>query len=201
MLGLQWASQLFSLRIKLWLLWRETDNCKFLGISLNTELKNMDDQDCPEVQDLLEVEKWVFAPVTNSDTRPNFSVRNARQNWLTTGQFRLWSCKFRIVKRFFSIYVSKPRKTKQSFPRFTQEYLSICAVCLIAKILLISAKRSWVTQSWRITAVLFGKTLFQICDCLFFRTVCTFNDCFWLLWEKSSLKNMWGINCLGGKFL
>ena len=55
-----------------------------------------------------------FYLVTLSDTRPQFIVESARQNWLLTGHCSTWSFEFCFVKCFVCIYVIESLNTTRS---------------------------------------------------------------------------------------
>ena len=59
----------------------------------------------------------------------------------------------------------------------------------------------WRQQSREEILVLFGTTLFQIADCVSVPIFCHFVDHLWMLFENSSFKNLWRINCLGWNFV
>ena len=74
----------------------------------------------PKCQILLtmrQMKTFGCARVTNSDTRPLFTVKSAKQNCLATGQSSIGNCKFWSVQCFVSIYVIKPLRMFQSFIR------------------------------------------------------------------------------------
>ena len=56
----------------------------------------------------------------------------------------------------------------------------------------------WPKQSKGTNVGLFGINLFQIINCVFVPAFSDFNDYLWLLLEKSSLKNLWPVQSLGG---
>ena len=63
---------------------KRLEKCKILGSLWDKDVEKLEDHGCPKVQDLVG-EELGFAGVTQSDTRPHFTVQSVKENCLVTG--------------------------------------------------------------------------------------------------------------------
>ena len=75
---------------------KETENCTFLANLLEKELEKLEEDDCPEIEDLVD-EKNGLARVNHSDTRLHFTAQSTKQNISVTEQGIILSCKFWLL--------------------------------------------------------------------------------------------------------
>ena len=88
---------------------KSTEKCKSLGIFLGKFVGTcliMVDTKVETLLSLNHMNKCRFDRITQSDTRPQVTVKNAKQKFLLTGQWSVWSCKTCIVNCFLLIYES-----------------------------------------------------------------------------------------------